>query len=178
MRPGAARRVAATLAVWLLAAGAVFAAGVPAVRAEPSPRAVALTVGALAGLALVFALSRGAIPRLAVRRARVPAVAARSAFLVAGATFEEAIWRGLVFARLLVSVGPPPAFGLATAGFALSHWPAQRWRMLAHVLTGGTFAALYYATGRLGAAVAAHGTYNVLVGLAAEGGRPRRGPGP
>ena len=178
MRPRAGPRVAATLAVWLVAAGAIFVAGVPPVRADPSPRAVALALGVLTGLALVVALTGGAIPLRGVRRARVPAVTARSAFLVAAAIFEEAIWRGLVFARLLVSVGPPPAFGLATAGFALAHWPAQRWRMLAHVLTGGTFAALYYATGRLGAAVAAHGTYNVVVGLAVEGGRSRRGPPP
>ena len=42
-----------------------------------------------------------------------------------------------------------------------------------HLVTGSLFGLTYLATGRLSAAVAAHGTYNVLVGASTLSGHVR-----
>jgi ABC-2 type transport system ATP-binding protein len=51
----------------------------------------------------------------------------------------------------------------------------QGWRAAVHLMSGSAFAAVYVATGRLGAAITAHATYNVLAGAALERGASARG---
>ena len=56
---------------------------------------------------------------------------------------------------------------VSTVLFAGAHLGRLGRASAAHLLTGAAFGSAYVATGRLHAAIAAHGTYNVLVGTAA-----------
>jgi ABC-2 type transport system ATP-binding protein len=136
--------------------------------------AAAPLAGALAGAVLFAALARSRVRFRRLRIERAPAIVARSAYLSGRSAYEEVVWRGLVFGSLLATVGLVPAFALSTAAFAASHYRAQGWRMVVHLATGGAFGGLFYVSGSLLAAVAAHATYNVLIGLALEARRETR----
>ena len=82
-----------------------------------------------------------------------------SALLALCAANEEVLWRRVLLGELLFA-GPAAALALSSAGFALAH---RRARLL-HIGTGSAFAGVYLATGFLGASIAAHWAYNVLVG--------------
>jgi membrane protease YdiL (CAAX protease family) len=122
----------------------------------------AVAIGGGVGLVLFVALARRrpTIPRAA---GSFGALLANVGFFGLWATNEELVWRRVILGELLV-VGALPAFAASTVGFALMH----RARPGLHLLTGGAFGAVYLATGALAASVAAHWTYNVLVGALAE----------
>jgi ABC-2 type transport system ATP-binding protein len=77
---------------------------------------------------------------------------------------EEAIWRALLLG-LLLPIGCAGALAVSTVLFAAAHVGRLGRKAWAHLATGSLFGLAYLATGRLGAAIAAHGTYNVLVGV-------------
>lgn len=122
----------------------------------PWPLAVAL--GVCAGAALFSAITRSR-PRLAPAGGSVPVALGKLAFLGLWATNEEVVWRRVALGELL-RAGAVCALVASTVGFALMH----RTRRGVHLGTGGAFGAVYLATGALVASVAAHWTYNVLVG--------------
>jgi membrane protease YdiL (CAAX protease family) len=123
------------------------------------PWLAALPLGLCAGAALFSAITR--------RRPRFQPVAlARMAFFGLLATNEEVVWRRVALGELL-RVGFVPALVASSVGFALMH----RTRRAVHLGTGGAFGAVYLSTGALTACVAAHWTYNLLVGAFVAGRR-------
>jgi membrane protease YdiL (CAAX protease family) len=130
------------------------------------PRALAAVVGILAGSVLFVAASR-CRPSLQRRAATKSVLVGRQLFLALWAANEELLWRRVLLGELLVA-GPLAALALSSAGFGLAH---RRARLL-HVGTGSAFGGLYLATGFLGASIAAHWTYNTLVGGLLERGPP------
>lgn len=128
--------------------------------ARPAPQlswSVAIAVGSAVGLALFIAIARSR-PHLPVPTASVSVLLAKLGFFGLWATNEELLWRRVALGELL-GAGAVPAFVGSTLGFALVH----RTRRGLHVFTGGTFGAVYLATGVLAASVAAHFIYNLLV---------------
>ena len=111
---------------------------------------LAVAAGLGAALALYLAFARG-VDR-PPRRLLVPAAA--------GAVSEEIVWRWGVLAGAAPYVGWGGALALSSAGFAGIH---TRTATLAYLLLGATFGAVFLATGRLVAAIAAHAAYNLLV---------------
>jgi SagB-type dehydrogenase family enzyme len=124
--------------------------------------------------------SRSALPRCGVRRAR-PAprhrlvvrrasrerLLARGAVLIAKSAEEEAIWRASsVLGALVHPLGAARALAVSTVLFAAAHVGRLGRRAWWHLATGATFGLAYLATGRLIAAIAAHGTPTCLVGVA------------
>ena len=77
--------------------------------------------------------------------------------LFARAALEELFWRGLLLGAAARAIAAPMALALSSAGFAYAH------RRRRHALSGAAFGALYLATGRLVAPIAAHGLYNMIV---------------
>jgi len=158
-------------ALWLrLAAGAAVTAACLVVFAPPRPAgrlplAAAGPVGGCCGIAL-FALVTRRRPRLPAARGRLLLLAVRLAVFGLWAANEEVVWRRVALGELLPA-GVVPALALSTVGFALLH----RARPLLHLGSGGAFGALYLSTGALGATIAAHWTYNVLVGALVDRGR-------
>jgi len=128
-----------------------------------------LAIGSASGVALFVALAGGRLPR-----ARLPgsrrALAVRWAWLVARATLEELAWRGLVLAGLVLALGPIPALVLSAVGFSVWHARSLGRRCAVHALTGLAFGGAFLLAG-LGAAVLAHGTYNLLVDWAVHAER-------
>ena len=155
----------------------VAAVGIPSALPPALPRMPAIVLGLLVGGLLFTVVARESIPLSRLRRERRVSVLARSAYLTLRAAGEEVVWRACVLGALLAVTSAPAALGTSTAGFALSHWRAQKQLAAVHLLTGATFGVLFYATGRVGAAIAAHATYNVLVGLGVETSRSRPRPG-
>jgi membrane protease YdiL (CAAX protease family) len=129
----------------------------------PWPLAVAL--GACAGLVLFSAITR-VRPRLPPATSPASVALGKLAFLGLLATNEEVVWRRVALGELL-RAGVLPALVASTVGFALVH----RTRRGVHLATGGAFGAVYLSTGALAASVAAHWTYNVLVGAFVAGCR-------
>jgi membrane protease YdiL (CAAX protease family) len=131
--------------------------------APPAPAArlpilPAAGLGVLAGALLQLAVVR--VPRRpALRRGSFSVLVAKQALFGILASNEEILWRRYVLGELLVG-GAFAALAASTAAFALAH-PARR---AVHLGTGATFGALYLGTGVLAASIAAHWTYNVLVG--------------
>ena len=111
---------------------------------------LAVVAGLGAAVLLYRAFARG-VDR-PPRRLLLPAAA--------GAVSEEIVWRWGVLAGSAPYVGWGGALALSSAGFAGTH---TRTATLAYLLIGGTFGAVFLATGRLVAAIAAHGAYNLLV---------------
>jgi ABC-2 type transport system ATP-binding protein len=148
---------------------AVFAAIVgPSVQPlDPTlhPLPEALTFGCLLGATAFAVLARR--PLAAIAPALLPRrrLLARSVVLTTKSAEEEGIWRALVLGPLVHPFGALAALVASTTLFAAAHAPRLGRRALAHLATGSLFGAAYLATGRLTAAVCAHGTYNVLVGL-------------
>ena len=153
--------------------GLMLAVTVAATAAAPTVAAAdpslhrpgeAIAAGLAVGLTLFATLSRGrpctaawtALPRQ--RRA------ARCTVLTMKSAKEEALWRGLFLGLLVDPIGRTGAIAISTAAFAGAHVGSQGRTAALHLLTGGAFATVYVATGRLVAAMAAHGAYNVLVG--------------
>jgi membrane protease YdiL (CAAX protease family) len=125
----------------------------------------AVAVGACGGLLLFGALARRR-PRLPPATSPWPVLVGKIVFLGLWATNEEVVWRRVAAGELL-SDGVAPALAVSTAGFAFVH----RGRRVLHLGTGSVFGALYLSTGVLAASVAAHWTYNVLVGALVDRGR-------
>ncbi|HKY24811.1 MAG TPA: ATP-binding cassette domain-containing protein [Gaiella sp.] len=152
-------------ACWVATAIAAMLVGPRLAPADPTlyPLGEALAAGVLSGAALFYALGRRRLPAgltmLPGRR-----LAARSVVLAAKSAQEEAIWRAFVLGLLMAPLSPLGALVVSTALFALAHVPRQGRAASAHALTGSVFGAVYLATGRLVAAIAAHGAYNILVG--------------
>jgi ABC-2 type transport system ATP-binding protein len=90
--------------------------------------------------------------------------------LLVRAALEELFWRGLVLGAAARAIPATGALALSSACFAYAH------RRRVHVLTGGAFGALYLATGRLAAPIAAHGLYNLIVWV--DGRRADATPSP
>jgi hypothetical protein len=130
---------------------------------------VALILGVCAGLLLFNAITRSR-PHLSGAAGSTSVAAAKLAFLGLWATNEEILWRRVALGELLRE-GVGPALVVSTVGFALMH----RTRRGVHLGTGGTFAAVYLSTGTLVACVAAHWTYNALVGALVARHGPKGG---
>jgi ABC-2 type transport system ATP-binding protein len=129
-------------------------------------------VGAAAGVVVFAALARQRIPAVSVLAAPPSRIAVRSAVLTLKSFQEEALWRALLLGGLVAPVGRAGALAISTALFAAAHAGRQGRRAAAQLLTGSTFGIVYLSTGRLVAAVAAHATYNVLVGVGALAADP------
>jgi membrane protease YdiL (CAAX protease family) len=129
------------------------------------PWPVAAALGVCVGSALFAAITRRR-PRLAPATGSVPVALGKLAFLGLWATNEEVLWRRVALGELL-HAGFLFALVVSTLGFALVH----RTRRGVHLGTGGAFGAVYLATGALVASVAAHWTYNLLIGASVTGRR-------
>jgi membrane protease YdiL (CAAX protease family) len=92
-------------------------------------------------------------------------VAAKQCLLGLWAASEEVVWRRVLLGELLFA-GAAAALCGSTLAFALAH----RRRGL-HLGTGAAFGGLYLASGILASSIAAHWTYNALVGARLERAR-------
>jgi ABC-2 type transport system ATP-binding protein len=176
-------------ACWIAIAvgGALLGPGVRPLDPTLHPLPEALTLGCLLGAAAFVALARrplGAATLVLLPRRRL---LARGAVLTAKSAEEEGIWRALVLGPLAQPFGPLVALAVSTVLFAAAHVGRLGRRAWTHLVTGSLFGVAYLTTGRLAAAIGAHGTYNVLVGLApattedmsvSDTGRPTAGPVP
>jgi membrane protease YdiL (CAAX protease family) len=113
--------------------------------------AAAVGVGLGAAVLLYAALARG----------RGPAPARPLALALAAAVSEEVVWRWGVLAATAPRVGWAAAVALAATGFAYRHTRGAG--LVTYLLLGAAFGAVFVATGRLAAAIAAHAGYNTLV---------------
>jgi len=145
-----------------LLAGGVCGAGLP----DP-PRArvavpVALALGCLSGVALAgLALFTGDVRRRPGRR-RLATSVGLAAVLVVAAACEEVVWRAGVQAAVGTVAGTVGALVLTALLFGAVHGPLRR-RMATQVLTGVAFGTVFAVSGRLVAAMAAHGAYNLTL---------------
>ena len=155
------------IAVGTTVSSVLLVALAPATPAARLSWPAAAALGACGGLLLFSAVARRR-PCLPSATSPWPVLCAKLAFLGLWATNEEVVWRRVAAGELLHR-GVVPALAASTAGFAFMH----RGRRVLHLGTGGAFGALYLSTGVLAASVAAHWTYNVLVGELVD----RRGRG-
>ena len=138
-----------------------LAAGVALARVEPvAPPRLHIAAGVLLG-AVAGAVLGLAVARWLSRSIRRPPVGV-AFFLLAVAAGEEIVWRGGVQAVLTGPLQSWAALVLAALLFGAVHGPSRHAATL-HALTGFAFGVVYLATGRLIAAVAAHGAYNIAV---------------
>ena len=128
---------------------------------------LASLMGMVAGMLAFAVLARRPIPTAALAAAPPRRVAARSGLLVLKSFQEEAVWRALVLGGLVAPAGRVGALAISSTLFAAAHLGRQGSRAAAQLLTGSTFGIVYLTSGRLVAAVTAHATYNVLVGVGA-----------
>lgn len=149
-------------ALWLGVAMGVAVAVATAV-ADPAPPPTDPRVGTAAAAALGVPLGILLFLALARARPRLPGggelTGAQFAFLLGWAWVEEMVWRRLLLAGFAVVVGVALGLVATTAFFAFAH---RRGRAT-HLFTGAAFGGAFVATGRLGAAVASHAVYNLLV---------------
>jgi membrane protease YdiL (CAAX protease family) len=127
--------------------------------------------GPLVGAALFLALAGGRLPTT-WPRGRTRALTFRWLSLGVLAALEELVWRRLVLAGLALALGTAAALLLSSAGFAVWHASVLGRRCVVHVLTGLGFGGAFL-VGGLGAAIAAHATYNLLVDWGVQGERSR-----
>jgi membrane protease YdiL (CAAX protease family) len=80
-----------------------------------------------------------------------------------GAAGEEIVWRWGALAGTAPVLGWAGALIASTLGFAFRHARPPDRAVCAYLLLGGAFGAVFLATGRLAAAIAAHAAYNALV---------------
>ena len=160
--------VASRLGVWIAVAigGALVAPNVRPLDPTVRPLSEAIALGGVAGGSVFLLLARRSIAASALSALPRKRLLARSAVLTAKSAEEEAIWRGIVLGLLLPPLGPLGALASSSALFAGAHVRRLGRRAWAHLATGSTFGLAYLATGRILAAMAAHSTYNVLVGVA------------
>jgi ABC-2 type transport system ATP-binding protein len=123
--------------------------------------------GCVVGGAIFVVLARRRIPAAAVAALPRRRLVARSVVLTAKSAQEEALWRALALGLLVGPLGRLAAISATTVLFAAAHVHRQGRAAAVHLVTGTAFGAVYVVTGRLVAAVAAHATYNVLVGTGA-----------
>ncbi len=144
-----------------IAAGTVVA--VASVLLVPVPAPTGVRLHAVAAVALGAGLGVLLFVALAVSRPRSPGRAhlttGQLLFLVGWAAVEEALWRRLLLGGVALAAGALTGLAVATALFALAHRQGRR----TQIVTGGAFGTAYVATGRLGAAIATHVVYNLLV---------------
>jgi ABC-2 type transport system ATP-binding protein len=146
---------------------ALLAPPVPPIDPSTRPLGEALVFGCLAGIGVFLALARRRISASGLRKVAPEKLLARSIVLSVQSAKEEAIWRGLGLGLLVAGFGRLGALTLTSVLFAAAHVGRQGRRAVSHLATGGVFGGAYLVTGRLGSAIAAHGTYNVLVGVGA-----------
>lgn len=145
-------RIAAGTAVAL---GSVVLVPVPAPTGVRAPTIVAIALGTALGVLLFVSLA-ATRPRLP---GRAHLTVTQLLFVVGWACVEEALWRRLLLGGVALAAGALAGLAVATALFALAHRQGRR----SHILTGAAFGSAYIATGRLGAAIASHVAYNLLV---------------
>jgi ABC-2 type transport system ATP-binding protein len=138
----------------------------PPVEALVDARLAGIPAGIAAGIALFAFLARRGIPRSALTVVPGRRLVARSVVLAVKSAEEEAVWRALLLGTLIGPFGRAGALGVSTLLFAVAHARRQGRRAVVHVATGTTFGLAYVVTGRLSASIAAHVTYNVLLGAA------------
>jgi membrane protease YdiL (CAAX protease family) len=138
-----------------LATATAIAAPAPAPTDPRVGTAAAAVLGGSLGILLFLALARArpSLPR------GDELTSAQLIFLLGWAWVEETVWRRLLLASFAVVGGVAIGLVVATALFAFAH---RRGRAT-HLLTGAAFGGAFVATGRLGAAVASHAVYNLLV---------------
>jgi ABC-2 type transport system ATP-binding protein len=124
----------------------------------------AVPLGICAGAMLFAALARRSISPAALTAAPRRRLVARTLVLTAKSAQEEAIWRAFVLGFLIGPLGRAGALAVSTLLFAGAHVGRQGARAAQHLATGAVFGLAYLATGRLGTAIGAHATYNVLIG--------------
>ena len=181
---------AARLAWWT--ATVVLAVAV-APRIDPllGHGAAAVPLGIFAGALLFAALARTRLSPAALATVPRGRLLSRSLVLTIEAAHEEAVWRAVALGFLVGPIGRAGALAVSTLLFAAAHASRLGVRATQHLATGVVFGLAYLATGRLGAAIGAHATYNVLIGagllsrldMAARGTSGRahalvRSPGP
>jgi uncharacterized protein len=156
----------ASVAFYAAAASAVLFLVPAAPLARRLDVAAALLAGATAGAGAGLAVAaRRALHRTPARGGARQRAGLLGAVVVVAAC-EEVVWRGGVLGGVGQLVGWPPAFAVSTVGFALRHAALRALRRLSLYAGLGTlFGAVYLATGRLVAAVAAHAAYNVAVAV-------------
>jgi membrane protease YdiL (CAAX protease family) len=165
----AAELVRARLLLWATAFLAAVATGL----VVPASPGLGFLAGPAIGIALFVILARD---RPHVPERPVAVVAARGAYLFAGAAFEELLWRGLGLVLLADLTGPLVALALTSGAFALWHRRSCGRQSAVHVLTGLAFGGAFF-VGGLVAAILAHASYNVLVDLSVQAKRAwERGP--
>jgi ABC-2 type transport system ATP-binding protein len=126
----------------------------------------ALVLGCTAGAGTFALLARRRLPAVAIVALPRQRLLARSLVLTAKSAQEEVLWRALLLGVLAGPLGRLAALAASAVLFAGSHVRRQGRAATAHLLTGTAFGAVYLTTGRLLAAIAAHATYNVLIGAA------------
>ena len=140
------------LASGLAAAAVAATVGLPRVPPQLPAWSAALAVPVAP---LLFAALAGRAPQLRWPGPRRTAVVGGVVF--ARAALEELFWRGLVLGAVAGAILAPGALALSSVGFAYAH------RRCRHAVSGAAFGALYLASGRLVAPIAAHGLYNLIV---------------
>ena len=170
------------LCLWagIVVLAALVAPDVTPLDPSVQPTLDALVLGVLSGAALFGVLTRRRVTVATVAALPQRRLLARAFVLCAKSAQEEALWRALLFGSLVGPLGRIGALATSSVLFAGAHLGRAGRHAVAHLVTGATFGLTYLTTGRLHAAIAAHGTYNVLVGvtaLADEGG-PARAKGP
>jgi membrane protease YdiL (CAAX protease family) len=155
----------AQLACWaaLATVGAVLAPPVDEV-VSVGPF-TALAIGSFVGLGVVLLLARGRVHVSAWTSLPACRALSRSVVLSVRSASEEVVWRGLGLG-LLAPAGLAVALLASSALFAAAHVQRLGRRAAAHLGLGLAFGGIYVFTGSLGAAIAAHATYNIVLGLA------------
>lgn len=125
----------------------------------------ALSVGICAGAILFATLARKGISPAAVATIPRDRLVTRALVLTVKSAQEEAVWRALLLGALVGPLGRVGALATSTVLFAAGHVGRQGARAAQQLATGAVFGLVYLATGRLGAAIGAHATYNVLIGV-------------
>ena len=126
--------------------------------------AAAVPLGICAGALLFVILARKGISPAALATAPRARILARTVVLTVKAAHEEAVWRAVALGFLVGPIGRAGALAVSTCLFAAAHVNRLGIRAAQHLATGAVFGLAYLATGRLGAAIGAHATYNVLIG--------------
>jgi ABC-2 type transport system ATP-binding protein len=126
--------------------------------------ATALPLGIGAGAILFASLARVGVSPAALATVPLRQLLARTVALTAKAAHEEALWRAFALGFLVGPVGRAGALAVSTLVFAAAHVHRLGARAAQHLATGAVFGLAYLATGTLAAAIAAHATYNVLIG--------------
>lgn len=154
------------LAGWVLVTALAIVVAPSVEPLDPTLHGLAngVVFGCVVGGAIFVVLSRRRIPAAAVAALPRRRLVARSVVLTAKSAQEEALWRAVLLGFLIGPFGRLLAIGATTALFAAAHVHRQRRSAAAHLVTGSAFGVVYVVTGRFLAAVAAHATYNVLVG--------------